>query len=298
MESRSAAGLFEAFPDGVALLDVETGTVLRANDRCADLSGHATEVLEGASLASLSPAEWTPQTPVDTLLERAREGRVTFDWRIERADGTAVDLQCAMRRIDDSEVLVTVREQTDDVDAEESALRGHEEHQELLEGMNDAVMVVDMAGNFVDVNRTVIERLGYTRAELLAMGTQDVSPPEQAAKVAERIRKIDETERLVFESVQVTEDGEEIPVEINASKITYRGEQAVLSVARDISDRKQRQRRLRTFEQAIEQTGHAVYITDTDGTIEYVNPAFEAMTGYDAETAVGETPSILSAGER
>lgn len=51
------------------------------------------------------------------------------------------------------------------------------------------------------------------------------------------------------------------------------------------------------IERAIEATGHAVLITDRHGTITYVNPAFEDITGYTAEEAVGETPSILNSGE-
>ncbi len=55
--------------------------------------------------------------------------------------------------------------------------------------------------------------------------------------------------------------------------------------------------RLRSFQEAIEHAGHAVYITDRDGTIEYVNPAFESITGYSANEAVGRNPRILQSGE-
>lgn len=51
------------------------------------------------------------------------------------------------------------------------------------------------------------------------------------------------------------------------------------------------------FERAVEAAGHAVFITGPDGTIEYVNPAFERITGYDAATAIGASPRILKSGE-
>lgn len=54
---------------------------------------------------------------------------------------------------------------------------------------------------------------------------------------------------------------------------------------------------LSSFEQAIEQSGHAIFITERDGTITYVNPAFEDMTGYPAEEAIGRNPRILRSGE-
>ncbi len=52
----------------------------------------------------------------------------------------------------------------------------------------------------------------------------------------------------------------------------------------------------RLFCQAIENSGHAVYITDTEGTITYVNPAFTEITGYEPEQALGRKPDILSSG--
>ncbi|CCQ32856.1 PhoR protein [Halorhabdus tiamatea SARL4B] len=65
----------------------------------------------------------------------------------------------------------------------------------------------------------------------------------------------------------------------------------------DVSDWSERERELRAFRQAVEHTGHAVYWTDPEGSIEYVNPAFEAQTGYVAEDAIGENASLLSSGE-
>ncbi|AZH25913.1 PAS domain S-box protein [Haloplanus aerogenes] len=58
-----------------------------------------------------------------------------------------------------------------------------------------------------------------------------------------------------------------------------------------------RERALRRFSRAVEAAGNAVFITDTDGTIEYVNPAFSEITGYDRLDAVGETPNLLDSGE-
>ncbi|WP_311170377.1 PAS domain S-box protein [Halobellus ordinarius] len=55
--------------------------------------------------------------------------------------------------------------------------------------------------------------------------------------------------------------------------------------------------KLELFRRAVEDSGHAVYITDRDGTIKYVNPAFEDITGYSASEAVGQTPQLLNSGE-
>ncbi|MDQ2050705.1 PAS domain S-box protein [Natronolimnohabitans sp. A-GB9] len=64
----------------------------------------------------------------------------------------------------------------------------------------------------------------------------------------------------------------------------------------DVTERKRRLQRLRSFRQAVEQAGHSIYITDPDGTIQYVNPAFEDVSGYSAAEAIGETPRLLKSG--
>ncbi|MEF8825332.1 MAG: PAS domain S-box protein, partial [Halapricum sp.] len=54
---------------------------------------------------------------------------------------------------------------------------------------------------------------------------------------------------------------------------------------------------LRQFREIVERSPNAVYVTDVDGVIEYVNPAFEEVTGYTAAEAIGRTPRILTSGE-
>lgn len=54
---------------------------------------------------------------------------------------------------------------------------------------------------------------------------------------------------------------------------------------------------LRGFRKAIRHAGHGIFITDTDGTIEYANPAVETLTGYNREEVVGENPRMWKSGE-
>lgn len=71
----------------------------------------------------------------------------------------------------------------------------------------------------------------------------------------------------------------------------------VRGTIQDITERKERERDLQRIEQAVESAGHAIFITDPDGTIEYVNPAFEEITGFARSEVVGETPNVLNSGE-
>ncbi len=66
--------------------------------------------------------------------------------------------------------------------------------------------------------------------------------------------------------------------------------------AATFGERKRDDSHLRAFVEAVEQSGHSIYITDRDGTIEYVNPTFEETTGFSRAEAVGQNPRILQSG--
>jgi len=76
----------------------------------------------------------------------------------------------------------------------------------------------------------------------------------------------------------ITEDGETVEI---------RG------TIQDITERKERRERLRLLAEALEQVGDKVVITDSDGRIEFVNEAFERITGYAEDDARGKTPDVL-----
>jgi len=65
----------------------------------------------------------------------------------------------------------------------------------------------------------------------------------------------------------------------------------------DITKRKLAEEELRKRSNAVEQTADSVVITDTNGVIEYVNPAFEKITGYRRKEVIGHTPRILKSGK-
>jgi diguanylate cyclase (GGDEF)-like protein/PAS domain S-box-containing protein len=101
-----------------------------------------------------------------------------------------------------------------------------------------------------------------------------------------------------YEHVHYNSDGRKIYAEVSTSPIRDDSGRvvSVIHVSRDISERKAAEMEMRKLSTAVEKAADMIVITDSKGTIEYVNPAFEAVTGYTREEALGKTPRILKSG--
>ena len=167
------------------------------------------------------------------------------------------------------------------------------------------LVVTDTDGRILRSNREAAAILGggaysLTGETLAAIDGQfchpDGTPVDPAA--LPDARALDTGETVDGEEFRLQSGEDECWLWMSATPIHGEdGVERVTIVIEDITDRTERERSLRAFREAIEQAGHSMYLTDTDGTIEYVNPAFEEMTGYSADRAVGETPHILNSGE-
>jgi PAS domain S-box-containing protein len=121
----------------------------------------------------------------------------------------------------------------------QAALRESEqEFRAVFDHANDGILIRDIESNILEVNSQICDRLGYTRDELLRMGVWDLHAPACRDRLPEHLSRIVECGSALFESAHLRKDGSEMPVEISARLIEYRGRPAVLAVARDISERK------------------------------------------------------------
>lgn len=136
--------------------------------------------------------------------------------------------------------------------AEGDAIKAREKFHMLFDSISDAVLIVGMNGRFIHVNRSACTRLGYSYEEMLQMGPADIDTPEYAERVPERIKMVLEHGKLVFETMQVRKDGVVIPVELNALLINYDDKPAIMSVVRDITERKRMENALHQAKETAE----------------------------------------------
>ncbi|MBI5602553.1 MAG: PAS domain S-box protein [Deltaproteobacteria bacterium] len=153
-----------------------------------------------------------------------------------------------------------------------------------------------------DCNELFLKTLRYPRAEVVNRPLADFYTPASRYHLLEGggYQRALKNQCLDEERELVTSDGHIVHTllralpEVNADGHVY-GTRAMFV---NITERKQAEAERERLMAAIEQAGENVFITDPEGTIQYVNPAFETVTGYTREEALGRNPRLLKSGQQ
>lgn len=182
----------------------------------------------------------------------------------------------------------------------EFALRESEERYRRLVELSPDAIAIHQGGTIVYVNRGALKLLGASEpAELRGQPAMRFVHPDWRERVAERIKNLtSEGMQTSFEEETFVQlDGTPIDVEVAATYTSFEGHRAVQVVCRDISERKNAHRDLRMFRKAVERSGEAIFLTNVDGVMTFVNDEFSNVYGYTREEVVGKlTPRILKSG--
>ena len=167
--------------------------------------------------------------------------------------------------------------------AEEKLRESEKKYRDLINAMNDTVWVIDFDTAILDVNNAAVNMLGYTREELLSMKIPDIDSelkPEQIRGLAGNMPK-DKVQ--IFETWHKTKDGRKLPVEVSSSLVSYMGKTVIMSIARDITERKRAEQAIRLsekkFKTLFEIAPVGISVLDQEHNIVDANFALERITG-------------------
>ncbi len=177
--------------------------------------------------------------------------------------------------------------------AEETLRESEKKYRDLINSMNDTVWVIDYDTSILDVNNAATRVLGYTREELLSMKIPDIDINLRPEQIQELASKMPRDQIQVFETSHRTKDGRQIPVEISSSLVSYGERTVILSIARDITERKKAEEAFREnynrFQALVESMPQCVFSKDLEGRFIFANQRYCASMGKQLSDILGKT---------
>jgi len=161
----------------------------------------------------------------------------------------------------------------------------------ITSSIQDAIVMLDHKGNISFWNDAAERIFGYSRLEIKGKNFfKHIVPTTDYGKF---IKSIEESYGKTVEMECKRKNGESFPAELGVSEVEIQGKSNVIALLRDITGKKGEETEKRILLRAVEQSSAGIEISDTDGIIQYVNPKFTEITGYEKEEVVGKSRDML-----
>jgi len=183
----------------------------------------------------------------------------------------------------------------------EAVLReSREQFRVIFDKTKDGILLADVENRrFITCNQAICDMLGYTQDEIRQLKVDDIHPREDLPGIVEGFEKQARGEvESAGELPLRRKDGSVLYAELQSNRVSVAGRVCLLGSFRDVTERRKTTETLAHLGMAVDQAAEAVVVTDREGTIQYVNPAFERITGYSVAEVVGKNPRILKSGEQ
>lgn len=181
----------------------------------------------------------------------------------------------------------------------ESKLIESESHYKALFNNNHSVILLINPDNaeIEDANPAACKYYGWTHAELCNKKVYDLNVADKK-QVNTRLRAVKAEIQNNFFARHCLSNGKIRDVEVFSSPIRIEDKTMIYSSIHDITDKLTAESEFRKLSTAVEQSPVAIYITNPDGVIEYVNPRVIQLTGFSANELINKNTRIFSSGEK
>ncbi|HEY6953451.1 MAG TPA: PAS domain S-box protein, partial [Bacteroidota bacterium] len=294
--------LFESAPEAIVLLRADE-RIIQVNREFTRLFGYTQEEAVDRQINDLIvPANHKEEGLMMT--RRVAGGSVINAESVRRRkDGTVVDVSILGRpvHVNGGQIAVYAiyRDITDRKKAEDALRKSEFSFRGLFNSVGDAIYIQDREGRFVDVNQGAVKMYGFPREYFIGKSPADLSAPNKndLTQMADLVRKAFEGDPQQFEFWGVRKSGEVFPKEVRVTKGMYFGEDVIIALAQDITERKKFEAAIqqtnRTLESLIKASPLAITVMDPECRIQLWNPAAERMFGWKAEEVIGRFNPIV-----
>lgn len=304
-EERKFRLLFENAPIGCALVDIR-GDIFTSNKALSDILGYSPEELQQMNVEDFTyHDDWVCEKELDDEVIDGRRDSYTIDKRFYHKQGHIVwgRLSVSITRNPTKNQMLAVG-MVEDITKERETAKGILQSQQnlfsLFDSVNEYLWVIGLDGNLINMNETVVRKLGFTREELLGQPAVIVHPADQREEAAKTLQRMMEGSETICPIPLCTKDGRIIEVDTVVVRGEWNGEAALFGVSRDVTKQRMNECALRESEQKyralFEKIDEAVLIISLDGTLVEMNDQARRILGNEAEDTIGQAfwTNILS----
>ncbi len=180
-----------------------------------------------------------------------------------------------------------------DLKQAEATLRQSErKFRDIFDNSGEMILIHDANGLIREANAVTCQALGYTRDEILQLTLADLVSPEDPDKTGRAAEWSPPNGQSMITTAFRRKDGSEIPVEVICPGIEFEGEPCFLAVARDITERLEKETE---YAQILDTSIDGFWVVDTAGRLLQTNPAGARMLGYTQEEMLNLTIDDINA---
>lgn len=304
-----ARAAMDTAPDPIFLVDRDTLRYVDVNAAVCRMLGYSREELmhmgpEGVTVGFDAEEMHRTFDAVVSIHEQLPQ-QEAMRRELRRKDGSVfpVEIRRSLVRSGGRDIVVAVaRDITETLRAQSELAR----FRAAMDVAADAIFLVDRETlSFIDVNETACRMLGLTREALLRMTPLDINVNLTRARLE---RDLDEAIGLAPQAAPPDStryarraDGTIFPIDVFRSARVVDGRPIVVAIVRDITERRRAEQALRLRTRAVEAAENGIVIVNVrhpEQPIEYVNPAFERITGYAANEVLGRNCRFLHSVDR
>ncbi|MBZ5552751.1 MAG: PAS domain S-box protein [Acidobacteriia bacterium] len=287
------SSIVESSDDAIISKDME-GTIQSWNKGAERIYGYSSPEIIGQPISNLLPPDHTNEFPEIMATLRRGERIDHFETERVRKDGRRIFLSLSISPIKDPAGTIVgactvARDITERKRAQEELMNSEERLGILFEFAPDAYYLHDLQGNFVGGNRAAESLIGYPREELIGKNflTLNLLSPEQIGTALLGLKTSAQGMSFGPEELTLTrKDGTQVIAEMRTFPIKIQGQELVLGIARDVTERKRTEKALRESERRlstlISNLPGIAFRSKNDhaGSMEFISDGCLDLTGY------------------
>ena len=285
-------------------MDAE-GNYTYINENGAQIFGYLVNEIIGRNHEELLPSTQKSESIIvqsNDGFEILRSGHSlhNYESQIVKKDGTIIWVSTSATPIfSEDNQIIGYMGSDNDITSRKLLEEENKKFKTIADQGNTGNGIVSMDGTLIYVNEAFSKMHGYESEELLGLNLMMLHGEEDHKHVEQLLELIKTKGGFSATEVNRTrKDGTRFPSLMSAMIITNSQNEPQFMSANviDITEMKQKEAEIHKLSLAIEQSPVAVVITDLDGVVQYVSPAFETITGYDSNEVIGQHTRILSSG--